>query len=245
METVFDSAQLDYLKTRKVLICTPFYMSNGFSQYFSCLLNTIRALDKIGIESDFLSINGSSYVDHARNVAAKQFLFDYPDYTDLFFIDSDMEWDVIGFLRVLAAQYPLVGAAYPMKNVWGNFSVRHYVNEDQTPLCTEDGLIEARYVPGGFMKITHECLTDMRQRYYLDKQYKDQSGGEPLVSLFECVVKEGLRYGEDTEFCRKWLAMGNKIYCEPRITFSHYGTQAWTGNYHEFLLSRPKPVRTT
>jgi len=244
VDNIFTDKQMEYLKSRKVIICTLFYMSQGFSQYFGCLLNTMRVLDKIGVVCDFMQINGASYVDHGRNVAVNNFLFQYPEYTDLVFIDSDMEWDVIGFLRLLVSKHDLVGSAYPMKNCWNNYSVRHYTNADMTPKVTEDGLIEAQYVPGGFLKITKNCLLKMIDEYKGEKTYNNTNDEKtPLVSLFECVVdkEQGVRYGEDTEFCRKWIKMGNKIYCEPRVTFFHYGVNAWSGNYHEHLINQPKP----
>ena len=233
--------QLLRLKTRKVVIFTPFYMSQGNSQYFSCLLNTIRVLDRMGIECDTLFINGDSYIDRARNTAVSKFLTDFPTYTHLVSIDSDMEWDVLGFLRLISSPYDFTGAAYPMKNQWDNYCVRHFVNEDKTPKMAEEGLIEAELVPGGFTCISRLALGAMTEEYS-SREFANNSNFHQgnSVALYESVIDDGIRYGEDTEFCRKWLRLKQKIYCEPRITFSHYGVHSWSGNYHEFLMAQPK-----
>lgn len=232
--------QLHDLKDHKVLFVTPFYMSQGFSPFFKCLLDSVRVLDRLDMPSDTLFINGSSYVDHARNLAVMLFLNDakYSDYTDLFFLDSDMEWDIEGMIRVISAPYDVVGSAYPMKNQWENYSVRHYSNPDSTPLCTDDGLIVSQLVPAGFMKISRHALTLMSSTLLLEPYHTASPLYEGLVyPFFECKVIDGNRYGEDSMFCRRWTDMGERLYCEPRVTFSHWGVHAWHGNYHNHLIS--------
>ena len=111
---------LEELKKKKILIVTPFYMSQGFSPYFSSVLSAGKALSAIGVEWDFWGINGDSYVERAKN----SFLMLFKDsaYTDMVMIDSDLQFDVEGFLRVALSDRDFIAAAYPMKNGWDKFA---------------------------------------------------------------------------------------------------------------------------
>jgi hypothetical protein len=51
-----------------------------------------------------------------------------------------------------------------------------------------------------------------------------------------------LRYGEDATFCRRARDMGVPLYCDPNITFGHYGVKGFHGNYHEYLLKPPEEL---
>ena len=227
-----------------VVIATPFYQSQCFTNYLNSLLVTVRVLDKLGVENDHMALVGDSYIDRARNTIVARFLYDplYAKYDRLFFIDSDMRWDTTGFIKVLSSPYDFTGAAYPMKNRWGDFSVRHLVNDDRTPVVTADGYIESVLVPGGFMCLSRACLQDLCS-HYKDMVYRDTNSGYDgmVVNLFENKVVNNGRMGEDSSFCVKWSNMGRKIYCWPDVDMGHMGVKEWSGNYHETLLSQPRP----
>jgi len=233
------------MKIPSVLIATPCYQSICYTPYLNSLMVTVRTLDKLGVKNDLLIINGDSYIDRARNSIVAKFLNEeiYKDYEKLFFIDSDMRWDAEGFIRTLCSPYDFTGAAYPMKNRWDDFSVRHFNKPDKTPLVTDDGFIESALVPGGFLCLSRYCLVKMcskySENYYIDTNsaYKSET-----INLFENRIVSHSRQGEDSSLCHKWNEMGEKIYCQPNVSFGHIGTKEWSGNYHETLLKQPTPI---
>jgi hypothetical protein len=243
----------DRTDTVKVLIATPFYESKAFINYLGSIVQTIETLCAVKIGHELLFINGDSYIDRARNSIVSLFLHDkrFADKTHLFFIDSDMRWDVQGFLRVLFAYPDFVGSAYPMKNKWEAYGAIIKTNNDNgslpgTPKCNEGGLIEAEIVPGGFMRLSRACCERLEAAMFKEENwYMDNTSAHcgKTANIFECRVKKGLgaREGEDTACCHKWAELGGVLYCEPRITFGHVGVKEFTGNFHEFLLKQPQP----
>lgn len=228
----------------KLLIGTAFYEIKAYVPYLKSLMQTTRLLEKSGIEYDTLFISGDSYPDRAKNAIVANFYVS--DFTDLLIIDSDMEWDIEGFTRILQSPYDFTGAAYPVKNNWEQYGCFINNKPDGTPFVDEKtGLISAHAVPGGFVRYTRKCISKMYEyctkagNYYTDPS---SSFKGKTANMFECKVINGGRIGEDMEFCRKWRDdLGEKIWLEPRISFGHYGVQGWHGNYHEFLLRQPRP----
>ena len=45
----------------------------------------------------------------------------------------------------------------------------------------------------------------------------------------------GQFWGEDLVFCKKWVALGERIWIDPNVTMSHIGRKTWNGNFCEFL----------
>jgi len=222
----------------KLIIATPFYEMKGYSPYITSLAVSLTALCKAGVEYEYWDLSGDSYVDRARNTICERFL--ESDGTDLLFIDSDMSWNVMGLVNILKSPFEITGAAYPVKNNWGEFGVKIDVFEDGHPKVNlPTGLIKALWVPAGFLRIKRSALERIKAEYP-HKKYEDinadpENPKRKYTSYFECEIIDGQRYGEDVSFCKKWTDIGGEIWVEPRITFSHFGLKEWEGNYHEYL----------
>jgi hypothetical protein len=229
----------------KLVIATPFYSMSGFSPYITSLISSTKALSMLGVEWDFWELSGDSYVDRARNTICAR--FSKSDYTHMLFIDSDMAWDVEGFLRLLKSPHELTGGLYPVKNNWENYCERLKFDENNNPVQDEvTGHIECEYVPSGFMLIKKSCIEKMIEAYKNDWYYAhsshDDDPNEKVVNLFECSRNEEThtRRGEDVTFCHKWTAIGGKCFLEPRISFGHCGMKAWYGNFEKYWRSLQK-----
>jgi hypothetical protein len=62
----------------------------------------------------------------------------------------------------------------------------------------------------------------------------------PSVDLFNHGAHEGVWWGEDYAFCRRWNAIGGEIWVVPDLDLTHHSkTEAFPGNYHEWLLRQP------
>jgi len=227
-----------------VVIATPFYMVQGFSPYIRSLVQTTRALEAAGIPWDYWEISGGAYVDDVRNEFASRFLTD-SDADALVFIDSDMEWDVEGFFRLLTADADVVGGCYPMKNNWTAWTCI-WATEDGVPVgrARADGngpLVKAERLSGGFLKVTRRALERMRDAdpdaWYSVRAAHDTSEGEkPRLYDFFTRRREGRHHlGEDFAFSERWKACGGDLWIEPQISFGHVGTKTWTGNLDGYL----------
>lgn len=235
----------------KLAIGTAYYEVKGYTPYIQSMGFTRELLHELGIPLIEIAHTGDSYVDRAKNALLYKFL--QTDCTDLLIIDSDMSWTVEGLEQMLKAPFDCVGAAYPMKNNYESFAVGIIREPDEElsqeagklmgypKVDEETGLIEAYWVPGGFLKLTRRCVERMYKAYEC-LTYAD-CGGD-VVGLFQTQIIERTWVSEDVMFCNRWRQLGEKVWCEPRITFGHSGTKEWTGNYHDYLTRLPGGINS-
>jgi glycosyltransferase involved in cell wall biosynthesis len=241
-----------YSPRMKVIIATPFYEMRGFSPYICSLMSTIQTLSRLGIENEFWEVSGDSYVDRAKNTICMKFLED-PSATHLFMIDSDMSWDVQGFLNMLMLPEEIVQGSYPQKNSWEVWTARPELTEEtEKPgvfhpsgrmLPDGSALIRAAFLAGGFLRMKRSALEKYRE-HYKDNVYHDQ-GADPsfpertYTAFFECERKPingvSMRWGEDRVFGLRMKDIGIESWIYPKVDFGHYGVKGWTGNYDTYL----------
>ena len=239
----------------KLVIATPFYEVKAYSPYITALLNSVKALNELNIEWDYYQLAGDSYVDRAKNTLVHKFM--ESDNTHLFMIDSDLNWDVKGFMRLIMAAKAgadVVGGTFPNKNLWNTFGVQIMTDEEGNMLGYEKDnmrLLEANCMPGGFLIYSRKAF-EMAQPYikkyvqFEGEKAAKQDYSEPIYNYeyFCCAVEndgDG-RVGEDVYFQNKFRQAGGKLYIEPKIDFEHWGVKGWKGNYHEYLL-RQRTIR--
>lgn len=231
---------------QKVIFCTPFYEMKGYSPYIHSMFYTVRALQSMNIWCEFWELSGDSYVDRAKNTLFNKFLED-PDATDLFMIDSDMQWNPDAVLKMIMLPDSIVLGSYPQKNSWGQWTTTPKVvkNEEGTyhpqGRILQDGsaLIQAEYLAGGFMRIRRDVLQKYRDTYVED-QYQDPSAdpsspARVYTNFFICEIKDRLRWGEDRFFGRRLQELGYMCMVYPNIDFTHYGVKGWSGNFDRWL----------
>lgn len=219
-----------------LVIATPFYNVQAYAPYTASLVSSIQLCHEIGIKVVYWQICGDSYVWHVRNQFAHEFLHN-TDAKYLLFIDSDHAWDLPGFANILKSQVDVVGAAYPCKNNWEFWSVTHAVDDDGIPLGdARTGLIHAYKVPTGMMKISRRAF-ELIEENEPDNFYIEQTG--KIHAFFSHIVQDSRSYGEDISFCIRCERVGIPLWIQPNVTVQHFGVEAHTGNYHDFLRRRP------
>jgi len=233
------SEKLTGLSHIKLAIATPFYEIKGYSPYIVSLARTIEFLLKytdvdFSPERDYWEHSGDSYPDRARNALADKFL--KSDRTHMFFIDSDHQWEVEGFMRVLLSPGEIVGAGYPCKNVWSFFGCILNTLPDGRPRVTPDGLISAWIVPAGFMRIERGVFEKMKEMVDFNKHVNPETGVVQDVFDFYSRIQP---YGEDSSFCLRAEKAGILRWVQPNVTITHYGVKGWRGNYHEEMMGWP------
>lgn len=226
----------------KLIIATPFYEMRGFSPYIVSLLKTARYLDKIGMDWEFWEVSGSSYVDRARNLLCAKFL--ESDATHLLFIDSDEDWDEKAIPGMIAADKDIIGGAYPQKNNWDTWSsIPDLKSGDiQGEVKNGNGLIEADVVSAGFMLIHRRALEKFEEHYpelaYADPEMDRENNTRVYLAFFLSTIGKQRYLGEDSNFCARYRAMGEKVWIYPDIDFGHYGIKGWYGNFAQALKNR-------
>ena len=154
----------------------------------------------------------------ARDRCAGNFL--RSDCTDLLFIDSDIGFSVADVRRILSHDVDVVGGCYPLK-------------QDGTPTLVlspielsepgPNGLQECHAVGTGFLRIRRNVFEEMREEY-AGLAYTSDNG---LLEhhYFDSYVEGGRLWGEDIGFCRRWRAMGGKIFADYGIRLNHSGNK--------------------
>jgi len=222
-------------------IATPFYEVKGYSPYISSLAESFRALNELGVKYDYYELSGDSYVDRAKNSLINKFM--KSEFTNILMVDSDLAWNIKGFLRIIKAGMlgaEVVGGAYPNKNNWATYGCIPLTQDGYMVGVEAHGLrlLEASGIPGGFILYNRKAIDRTRPNL---NTYKDYRTGEDILECFKCSVEAGgERVGEDIYFQRRYREAGGKVWLEPDIDFVHYGTKGYQGNYHNFLMERGK-----
>ena len=219
----------------KVLFCIPDYAAAPVVNFTHALTNTLALLHNLGIPAETVYHCNDAYVHRARNSLCAKFLAG--DYTDLFFLDSDLGWDFKAVPRMLTRPYEFVGGAYPMKHADKDrpYPIELMLNADERPIVDPaTGCVAAAMLPTGFWRLKRGVIEKMSGvvDWYMDE-------GKKTFNFFSTPVIHHEWIGEDVWFCRQWLSIGGQIWCEPNIDFTHVGRKEWTGNLHEFLLRQP------
>ena len=206
----------------KVFLATPAYGGLGAGYTFA-LFESAAALAEAGIAAELAIFAGDCHVDDARNRLVRDFL--EGDCDDLVFLDADLRWEPGDLVSLCQYDRDVVGATYPLKQ----HEERYPVRLPQRPLWAEpDGLLEVDSLPTGFLRIGRTVLETLASEATTFLPKSDSRS--PLPLIFERTVHNGVRWGGDYTFCRKWRQMGGRIYAAPEIWLEHTGEHAWQGS---------------
>jgi hypothetical protein len=131
-------------------------------------------------------------------------------------VDSDIGWGAADVLKLLRADKDFVAGLYAKKT------------EDRalaTPLRGDrDGdLAEAPYAAAGFLLLTRACIERLVAAHpelaYDTPQGRAFALWSPLFDVRP--------YGEDAAFCKRWRALGGKIWAHTQVVLKHYGDSAY------------------
>lgn len=211
---------------RRVLIGTPSYDGRIDVWFANSLIQTVKIAEKKGIFVHAIYTSYDSLIQRARNSLFRLAL--QGNYDDLFFIDSDCEWEPEWFFRLLDRPEPIVGGALIKKSEKEGYTVKLLNkqlkwNEDKT-------LIEVDGVGTGFMKVSKFALEKLWEisDYYM-------SEGEEHRMICDIKVENGDLISEDYVIANKWKGLGYKIWLDPTITINHIGTKKFKGDFNNFI----------
>lgn len=211
---------------RRVLIGTPSYDGRIDVWFANSLLGTVKMAHEKDIFVHAIYTSYDSLIQRARNSLFK--LAIDGGYDDLFFIDSDCEWEPEWFFRLLERPEPIVGAALVKKSGTEGYTVKLM---DKELKKSEDGkLIEVDGVGTGFLKIGRFALEKL---WEISEEY--MSEGQKHRMICDIKIENGDLISEDYILCNKWKSLGYKVWLDPSITLNHIGTKKFKGDFQSFI----------
>ena len=227
----------------KVVLCIP-SINGPCSATLEAIERSIPALEKAGWEHG-LGVELGPYISHNRAKLCRKALDAGADV--VFFIDHDMSWDARDLLTVLETEGDVVAGTYRYKKDDEEYMGSIREGMDNRPVTRNDGAIRGFRVPAGFLKVTRNAVRKI-MRAHPELVMGDPEN--PSVDLFQHGAHQGVWYGEDMAFSRRWTDMGESIWIVPNINLNHHtGDKVYPGNFHEFLTRQPgglnDPARKT
>ena len=211
---------------RRVLIGTPSYDGRIDVWFANSLISTVKIAEKKGIHVHAIYTSYDSLIQRARNSLFRLAL--QGGYDDLFFIDSDCEWEPEWFFRLLDRPEPIVGGALIKKSEKEGYTVK-LVNKE-LKWSQDKKIIEVDGVGTGFMRLTKSAI---QQLWNISEPYSSE--GEEHRMICDIKVENGDLISEDYVIANKWRSLGNKVWLDPTITINHIGTKKYKGNFKQFI----------
>ncbi len=195
-----------------VFIATPAYHEWLSIEYNASLLETGIRLTQAGIGVYHAVAPGNPFLDLARNELVEKFLA--TDADSLLFVDADVGWDAKAVTRVLSHPQEIVGGLVPKRDSASDSTF----HQNAITGRMQNGLFETKELPTAFMRIKRSAFAKLTKPYF-------KIGSDPKD------------FGEDIYFCRRWCALGESLWIDSDISFSHRGGKAWKGNFYDHCLN--------
>lgn len=235
--------RLALARQRSVMICTP-VARNPVWQYTAALASTLLFLQEQGVRVTFEFVVGNSVVHKARNELVAHFL--KSDFTDLLFIDDDMQWAPQSILRLLGSEQPLIGGAGRMRVDKPNSDPAVWcwrpLKDEAGQLIQDDmGAIEVRGFGAAFMLINKRVFAEMVQAHpeWKRRGMPDwpQDVRDHYYEFFPADERDEFgELSEDYGFCHRWRQLGGRCWVDPTIHLGHVGAFNYAGSVAEILV---------
>jgi hypothetical protein len=227
-----------------VAFATPSFTHSVCKRYNRSMIQTMWLLHQRGLTAGQMDRDGDCFVAKARNKMFWDFLIEYPMTQNFFFIDDDIGWEPHKVIDFLQRPEDVICGIYPKKSPELDFPCTLAVEDGK--LVEKNGLYLAILAPAGFMRIKRHVIEKLCQLAptFSDWEPDGQLKEYPLV--FEAGRGDnGLWWGEDYTFGRKWQSIGGEIWVDPNAKFSHQGLNNWENSLAENLwLFRDKAAAT-
>jgi glycosyltransferase involved in cell wall biosynthesis len=218
----------------KVVFCLP-TVKRPYQQCLDSLEASLPLLAAHGWEEGMVNEVGNPYISAARATMLRKALDAKADV--IVFIDHDISWRPADLIKLIETEGDVVAGTYRFKADEVSYMGTIHSTPEGTPMTRADGCIKARMVPAGFLKITKEAV-DKFMTVHPELCYGEKY--RMSVDLFNHGAHEGLWWGEDYAFSRRWEALGGDIWLVPDLQLDHHSQdKSYIGNFHTFLRQQP------
>jgi hypothetical protein len=230
----FPSHSVPEDQTKKVVFCIP-TISKPYQATLDSLEASLPLITGAGWEEGAVYMIGCPYISAARAQMLRKALD--AKATVVVFIDHDLSWDPEDLLRLIEAEGDVVAGTYRFKGEPEEYMGAIFPGPDGKPIVREDGCIKAHSIPAGFLKITRAGINRFMQAF------PDLCYGEPCspaVDLFNHGAYQGVWFGEDYSFARRWREKCGDIWLVPNLNITHHlGSRPFPGNFHDYMRRQP------
>lgn len=236
----------------RLFVATPCYGGMVTQRYMQCMFALLQFTAQEGIEVNLELIGHESLITRGRNTLVAKFLDD-PNNTHLLFVDADIGFEVVQVLRMLSADRDVVAGMYPLKLIdWSAGALERLRTGEaleHAPLrfvgvpcqgkeLERDGsLVTAEYAGTGFMLIRRQVFERLMNAYPHTQYTASHIAAAPSMSanqfaLFDCLIdgETGEYLSEDYAFCKRWRAIGGKVWLDTEGTLVHVGQHEFMGS---------------
>jgi hypothetical protein len=220
-----------------VLFATPTFEKSVSTEYHESMMKTQLEMIRHGIPFAQALVAGNQFIDVVRNKLVHYFLtgegYEGAHFTDLILIDADQGWDEKVIPRILRYKQGVVAALPPKK---ADIPMYH---DNAITGVMQDGLFQAKEAGTGFMRIKREVFERMDKAFPELAQMVEPAMGWPHTPYFQRGnTKYGGWYGEDLFFCRQLIEMGEFVWIDSDVTFTHRGSRMWKGNFYDHCVEK-------
>jgi hypothetical protein len=204
----------------KVLIATPAHDGRLDVWYTTSLVNSVRIAQENGIFLHPVFMSYDALVQRARNDLFRLGL----DYDAVIWIDSDLEWNPMWIMELLASDKDVIGGTYRKKTDDAELYTVKTKN-----LAAEDGLIKVDGLGLGFVKMSKKAIADL---WEASEPYENE--GRECRMVCDIGIIDGQLVSEDNVVMRKLAELGFDVWLDPRMTCCHIGTKKFYGNFEDY-----------
>lgn len=206
---------------RKIFIATPSHSGKVSILFAQSLALTFRLAVVKNISVEFINTRCDALVQKSRNYFIAFALKNGA--TDLIFIDDDIQWDPEWIFKLLE---------YPVDVVSGMYRKKFDSHEEYPfiawePLEMYSGLIRAKGVPTGFLRLTRKAMQTL---WDVSEPYTNGILPDERA-IFDLKIENGTMYSEDYVMSNKLSLAGTKIWIDPNMTCNHEGSKIFEGNF--------------
>lgn len=233
-----------------IFIATPCYGGMVTQEYMLSILALVGHACASNFDALVALQGHDSLITRSRNTLVAHFLKATPA-THLMFIDADIGFDPVQVERMIAFDEEVVAGIYPLKvRQWGASCDERDANGERLDTATllyvgmvcgkreierRGAFVTGEYAGAGFLLIKRNALLRMIEAYPETRfshihSYTNAPAGVSHA-LFESEIdrESGLYLSEDFAFCRKFRAIGGKIWLDTEGRLTHVGSHLFEG----------------
>ena len=214
---------------RHLTIATP-VLGSMDPRVAASLVDVATEMATRGVRFTWDVVMQDACVHRARNTLVSRFLAS--DSERMLFLDADTMCSVADVDAVTMRDEDLIGGTYAKKSARGAVVGDALIGGERRGGERRGDVLEAIQVGTGFMSISRSCLEQMI-RAYPDLAYRAGSSavgdsGQARHKLFSVELDGGYEVGEDYTFCRRWRAIGGRVWMHTGLSLGHIGSHVYT-----------------